>query len=217
MCFLVWLYDNLLIPNPSWTNILCLQETSTITSFQRGCGVTFISTPRREWLMLLAVWLIMFAFFPPECSRSLVFFSIPILISFLCVSLKAASLQRKLPPATLNAALWSLSWNLCIRFSPRLVTSKSFTDGSDSWCGPHVLTLVRDKVVGDVDTSLPRVLDELGIHLSKEELKLNIRPLLRLVCNRFFGEFTGMICFHCLIIRLYSYCRVIVPCVHLTC
>ena len=42
-----------------------------------------------------------------------------------------------------------------------------------------------------MDTSLPRVLDELGIHLTKEELKLNIRPLLRLVCNRFFGEFTG--------------------------
>jgi hypothetical protein len=35
------------------------------------------------------------------------------------------------------------------------------------------------------------VLDELGIHLVKEELKLNIRPLLRLVCKRFFGEFTG--------------------------
>lgn len=47
-------------------------------------------------------------------------------------------------------------------------------------------------MVGDVDTSLPRVLDELGVHLSKEELKLNIRPLLRLVCNRFFGEFTGI-------------------------
>lgn len=53
---------------------------------------------------------------------------------------------------------------------------------------PHVRTV---QVVGDVDTSLPRVLDELGIHLTKEELKLNIRPLLRLVCNRFFGEFTG--------------------------
>lgn len=44
-----------------------------------------------------------------------------------------------------------------------------------------------------MDTSLPRVLDELGIHLTKEELKLNIRPLLRLVCNRFFGEFTGLV------------------------
>uniref|UniRef100_A0A8C5QKV5 116 kDa U5 small nuclear ribonucleoprotein component n=1 Tax=Leptobrachium leishanense TaxID=445787 RepID=A0A8C5QKV5_9ANUR len=46
---------------------------------------------------------------------------------------------------------------------------------------------------GDVDTTLPQTLDELGIHLTKEELKLNIRPLLRLVCNRFFGEFTGFV------------------------
>ncbi|PIO29837.1 hypothetical protein AB205_0009430, partial [Aquarana catesbeiana] len=49
------------------------------------------------------------------------------------------------------------------------------------------------QVVGDVDTSLPQTLEELGIHLTKEELKLNIRPLLRLVCNRFFGEFTGFV------------------------
>eukprot|EP00794_Sanderia_malayensis_P011954 gene11954-13191_t len=47
------------------------------------------------------------------------------------------------------------------------------------------------QVVGDVDTTLPKALEELGIHLSKTELKLNIRPLLRLVCGRFFGEFTG--------------------------
>lgn len=52
---------------------------------------------------------------------------------------------------------------------------------------------ILSQVVGDVDTSLPRVLDELGIHLTKEELKLNIRPLLRLVCNRFFGDFTGFV------------------------
>lgn len=50
------------------------------------------------------------------------------------------------------------------------------------------------QVVGDVDTTLPRTLDELGIHLTKEELKLNIRPLLRLVCKKFFGEFTGKSC-----------------------
>uniref|UniRef100_A0A8V5GYL0 116 kDa U5 small nuclear ribonucleoprotein component n=1 Tax=Melopsittacus undulatus TaxID=13146 RepID=A0A8V5GYL0_MELUD len=49
------------------------------------------------------------------------------------------------------------------------------------------------QVVGDVDTTLPRTLDELGIHLTKEELKLNIRPLLRLVCKKFFGEFTGFV------------------------
>ncbi|CAF1145985.1 unnamed protein product [Rotaria sordida] len=46
-------------------------------------------------------------------------------------------------------------------------------------------------VVGDVDITLPGVIDELGIRLSKTELKLNIRPLLRLVCARFFGEFKG--------------------------
>lgn len=46
-------------------------------------------------------------------------------------------------------------------------------------------------VVGDVDTQLPHLLDELGIHLNKEEQRLNIRPLLRLVCSRFLGDFTG--------------------------
>ena len=46
-------------------------------------------------------------------------------------------------------------------------------------------------MVGDVDESLPRVCDELGIHLTKEESKMNIRPLLRLVLSRFFGSFTG--------------------------
>lgn len=49
------------------------------------------------------------------------------------------------------------------------------------------------QIVGDVDESLTRVCDELGIHLSKEEQKLNIRPLLRLVCKRFFGDFTGFV------------------------
>lgn len=34
-------------------------------------------------------------------------------------------------------------------------------------------------------------LAELGVKLTKTEMKLNIRPLLRLICARFFGEFTG--------------------------
>uniref|UniRef100_A0A671W2D3 116 kDa U5 small nuclear ribonucleoprotein component n=1 Tax=Sparus aurata TaxID=8175 RepID=A0A671W2D3_SPAAU len=63
---------------------------------------------------------------------------------------------------------------------------------------------ILSQVVGDVDTSLPRVLDELGIHLTKEELKLNIRPLLRLVCNRFFGEFTGVGPLMCHTTKMYS-------------
>ena len=49
------------------------------------------------------------------------------------------------------------------------------------------------QVVGDVDENLPGLCDELGIHLAKEEQKLNMKALLRLVLNRFFGDFTGMI------------------------
>ena len=48
-------------------------------------------------------------------------------------------------------------------------------------------------MVGDVDTNLTMVTEELGIKLSKEESKLNIRPLLRLVCSRFLGTFTGFV------------------------
>ena len=49
------------------------------------------------------------------------------------------------------------------------------------------------QVVGDVDTSLPMLCEELGIKLSKSESKMNIRPLLRLVCSRFFGDFNGFV------------------------
>lgn len=43
------------------------------------------------------------------------------------------------------------------------------------------------QTVGDVDTTLPQTLDELGVILNKTELSMNIVPLLRLVCQRFFG------------------------------
>jgi U5 small nuclear ribonucleoprotein component len=46
-------------------------------------------------------------------------------------------------------------------------------------------------VVGDVDTCLPAICSELGIRLTKEESKMNVRPLLRLICSRFLGNFTG--------------------------
>lgn len=42
-----------------------------------------------------------------------------------------------------------------------------------------------------MDTTLEDTLAELDVRLTKTELKMNIRPLLRLVCARFFGEFTG--------------------------
>ena len=40
------------------------------------------------------------------------------------------------------------------------------------------------QIVGDVDFCLPRLCDELGIKLTKSESKMNIRPLLRLICSR---------------------------------
>ncbi|KAL5285301.1 EFTUD2 family protein [Megaselia abdita] len=49
------------------------------------------------------------------------------------------------------------------------------------------------QVVGDVDTTLLDTLAELDIRVSKEELKMNIRPLLRIVCNRFLGDFSGFV------------------------
>ncbi|KAL5007165.1 hypothetical protein ScPMuIL_015971 [Solemya velum] len=49
------------------------------------------------------------------------------------------------------------------------------------------------QVVGDVDECLPRLCDELGISLTKEEKKMNIRPLMRLIWRRFFGDFTGFV------------------------
>nr|CAH0113132.1 unnamed protein product [Daphnia galeata] len=49
------------------------------------------------------------------------------------------------------------------------------------------------QVVGDLDSSLPQLLDELGIRLTVEEQRLNTRPLLRLVCARYLGTFSGFV------------------------
>ncbi|EUB56665.1 U5 small nuclear ribonucleoprotein component [Echinococcus granulosus] len=49
------------------------------------------------------------------------------------------------------------------------------------------------QTAGDVDTCLPRLCSELGIHLSKSEFKLNVRPLLRIIFSRFFGDFSGFV------------------------
>ncbi|XP_067121721.1 116 kDa U5 small nuclear ribonucleoprotein component [Centruroides vittatus] len=49
------------------------------------------------------------------------------------------------------------------------------------------------QVVGDVDSALPMLLEELCIKLSKTETKLNVRPLLRLICTRFMGDFNGFV------------------------
>lgn len=49
------------------------------------------------------------------------------------------------------------------------------------------------QVVGDVDAALLDTLAELEIRVTKDEMKLNIRPLLRLICNRFIGDFSGFV------------------------
>lgn len=49
------------------------------------------------------------------------------------------------------------------------------------------------QVVGDVNTTLPQTLNDLGIVLTKSELAMNTRPLLRLICQRFFGVHSSML------------------------
>nr|CAH8870236.1 unnamed protein product [Trichobilharzia regenti] len=49
------------------------------------------------------------------------------------------------------------------------------------------------QTVGDVDTRLPSLCSELGIYLTKSEMKMNVRPLLRLIFKRFFGDFSGFV------------------------
>eukprot|EP00730_Choanoeca_flexa_P018120 TRINITY_DN8794_c0_g1_i2.p1 TRINITY_DN8794_c0_g1~~TRINITY_DN8794_c0_g1_i2.p1 ORF type:complete len:993 (+),score=308.44 TRINITY_DN8794_c0_g1_i2:53-3031(+) len=49
------------------------------------------------------------------------------------------------------------------------------------------------QVAGDVDTSMEAMLSTLGIELSKAEKKLNIRPLIKLVCTRFYGVSAGLV------------------------
>ncbi|ALC47638.1 CG4849 [Drosophila busckii] len=49
------------------------------------------------------------------------------------------------------------------------------------------------QVVGDVDTTLSDTLAELSVRVSKDEMKSNIRPLLRTVCSRFMGDCSGFV------------------------
>jgi U5 small nuclear ribonucleoprotein component len=76
----------------------------------------------------------------------------------------------------------------------RKFSKKPFTASSQRTFVEFILEplyKIFSQTVGDVDSTLVDTLAELGIKLTKSELKLNIRPLLRLICARFFGEFTG--------------------------
>uniref|UniRef100_A0A0K0DVK5 Tr-type G domain-containing protein n=1 Tax=Strongyloides stercoralis TaxID=6248 RepID=A0A0K0DVK5_STRER len=52
---------------------------------------------------------------------------------------------------------------------------------------------IFSQVIGDVDTALPDMMAELSIHLTKQEQKMNIRPLISLICRKFFGDFTAFV------------------------
>lgn len=52
---------------------------------------------------------------------------------------------------------------------------------------------IFSQTVGDVDTTLPQVLAELGVSVTAKEMRMNIRPLLKTVCTRFFGNSTGVV------------------------
>lgn len=49
------------------------------------------------------------------------------------------------------------------------------------------------QVVGDVDVSLEGLCDRLGIEMNARERRLNIRPLLRLVWQKYTGSFNGFV------------------------
>ncbi|KAB7495937.1 U5 small nuclear ribonucleoprotein component [Armadillidium nasatum] len=48
-------------------------------------------------------------------------------------------------------------------------------------------------IVGDVDKSLNPLMEELGVHMSKEEQKMNIKPLIKLFMSKFMGTFEAFI------------------------
>uniref|UniRef100_A0A1I7VWN7 Elongation factor 2 n=1 Tax=Loa loa TaxID=7209 RepID=A0A1I7VWN7_LOALO len=52
---------------------------------------------------------------------------------------------------------------------------------------------IFSQVVGDVDTCLPSIMAELNIKLTKEEQRMNVRPLIALICRRFFGDFNSFV------------------------
>ncbi|KAI0241060.1 hypothetical protein LSAT2_002203 [Lamellibrachia satsuma] len=61
-----------------------------------------------------------------------------------------------------------------------------------------------------MDGCLLWVCAELGVHLTKEDQHLNMHPLLRLICQRFFGEFTGftMMCVQFMKSLMVNACKV---------
>ena len=48
-------------------------------------------------------------------------------------------------------------------------------------------------IVGDVDVHLEPLMEELGLHMSREEQNINIQPLIKLFMSKFMGDFEGFV------------------------
>uniref|UniRef100_A0A7E4W7P8 Tr-type G domain-containing protein n=1 Tax=Panagrellus redivivus TaxID=6233 RepID=A0A7E4W7P8_PANRE len=114
----------------------------------------------------------------------------------ICFSLYSFALFYAAKNPTVNAKefarrLWGDIW-----LDPdtrKFVRKAPFTDAPRTFVHFILQPLYKlfSQVIGDVDTSLPTICAELGILLSKSEARMNVRPLLALICRRFFGDFTA--------------------------
>ena len=53
--------------------------------------------------------------------------------------------------------------------------------------------IATSQVIGEQDTTLKATLESLGIYLKPSQLQLDPKPLLRLVCEYFFGTSNGLV------------------------
>ncbi|KAI3390002.1 hypothetical protein SNEBB_007591 [Seison nebaliae] len=56
----------------------------------------------------------------------------------------------------------------------------------------HPIYKIFAHIAGDADTNLPQIVESLGIKLNRDELKMNVRPLIKRIFALFFGEWSGV-------------------------
>lgn len=102
-----------------------------------------------------------------------------------------ADIYGGFPPDKFAQRLWGDVW-----FHHRTFTRKSPKDSSTPRTFVHFvlepLYKIFGLIVGDIDEKLPALLNELGVTMTKKEMKMNVRPVLKMVLSRFFGPSTGL-------------------------
>lgn len=100
-----------------------------------------------------------------------------------------ADIYGGFPPDKFAARLWGDVW-----FQRRSFTRKAPKDSTPRTFVHFVLEplyKIFSTIVGDVDEKLPGLLEELGVTMTKKEMKMNVRSVLKIVFSRFFGPSTG--------------------------